>query len=126
MDKNFVIIKCNSCGAVVKVLKDCDSENCNVNCCGKEMKALEPNSVDAALEKHIPTYEVNGDKIIVKVNHVMDENHFIEWICMVHDNRECLVKFSPGQTAEASFHYKPGAILYSYCNLHGLWKTEVK
>ena len=30
----------------------------------------------------------DGDKIIVKVNHVMEEDHYIEWISVVSDNEE--------------------------------------
>ena len=51
------------------------------------MKELVPNSVDAAVEKHVPTYEVKDGKIFVKVNHVMEEDHYIEWIAMASDDK---------------------------------------
>ena len=31
-----------------------------------------------------------------------------------------------GEDAEVTFKYKPGAMLYAYCNKHGLWVTEVE
>ena len=126
MKKELVVKKCKSCGATVKVIKDCNCNGCGIICCGEPMEKLVPNSVDAAVEKHVPTYEREGDKIIVKVNHVMEEEHYIEWICLVTENRECMVKFSAGESAEAKFSYVPGSTLYSYCNKHGLWKTEVE
>ena len=125
MENELIIRKCMSCGATVKVLKDCNC-NCKIQCCGEEMKKLESNSVDAAVEKHIPTYEKVEDEIYVKVNHVMEEDHFIEWISLVSGNEEYTVKLHPGQDAEARFKYIPGSTLYAYCNKHGLWKAEVE
>ena len=51
------------------------------------MIELVPNSVDAAFEMHVPNYEVIYNRIIVTVNHVMEENHFIEWIAMLANNK---------------------------------------
>ena len=87
MKNNLIIKKCMSCGAIVKVLKDCTCNNCGIKCCGEEMQILLPNSVDAAIEKHVPTYEKVEDEILVKVNHVMEKEHFIEWISLVKENK---------------------------------------
>ncbi len=122
MKNELVIKKCKTCGTIIKML-EADKE---ISCCGKTMETLLPNSVDAAVEKHVPTYEKIEDKIIVKVNHVMEKEHYIEWICLVTDKRECMVKLHPGETAEAKFKYVPNSTIYAYCNMHGLWKTEVE
>ena len=90
------------------------------------MEVLVPNSVDAAVEKHVPTYEIKDGRIFVKVNHVMDEDHYIEWITIVRNNREKTVYFKPGEEAVAHCKYEPGTVLYAYCNKHGLWKAEVE
>ena len=126
MNNELIIKKCKSCGATVKVINDCNCNGCGIVCCGEPMEKLVPNSVDAAVEKHVPTYEKVGDEIIVTVNHVMEEEHFIEWVCMVEENKEITVEFKPGEKAETKFHYAKGAILYAYCNKHGLWKKEVE
>ena len=126
MSRELKIKKCNSCKAMVKVLEDCNCDNCGIKCCGEEMKELIPNSVDAAFEKHIPTYEVKDGKIFIKVNHVMEEEHFIEWISIVFDNKECITYFKPGEEATTHCKYVPGSIIYAYCNKHGLWKKEVE
>lgn len=126
MSSELVIKKCSDCGAIVKVLRDCNCDDCGIVCCGKEMKKLVPNTVEASFEKHIPTYEVEGNKIKVKVNHVMEEKHYIEWIAMVVDGEEYVKYFKPGEVAEATFDYVPGAKLYEYCNLHELWTADVK
>ena len=126
MKNELIIKKCNSCGAIVKVLEDCNCEGCGIMCCDKPMEVLVPNSVDAAVEKHVPTYEVVDDEIIVRVNHVMEKEHYIEWITLVKENKEITVKLYPEQAAEARFPYLKGGTLYAYCNKHGLWKTEVE
>lgn len=125
MSKELIIKKCFKCGAVVKVLDDCEC-NCGFKCCGEEMKTLVPNSVDAAVEKHVPTYEVKEGKIFVKVNHVMEEDHYIEWISIVYDEREVTTYFEPGGVPIAHCKYVPGSTIYAYCNKHSLWKTEVE
>lgn len=126
MKNELVIKKCTKCGAMVKVIEDCNCGNCGIKCCGEEMVKLVPNSVDAAVEKHVPTYEKVEDEIFVKVNHVMEKEHFIEWIALVADNKEEMIKLYPEQNAEVRFKYIPGSTIYAYCNKHGLWKTEVK
>ena len=77
MVKEIKLKKCNICGKVIEVTNDEP-----VMCCGQEMVDVKPNSVDCAIEKHIPTYTVNGDEIEVTVNHVMEEDHYIEWIAI--------------------------------------------
>ena len=126
MKNELVIKKCKSCGAMVKVLKDCTCENCGIKCCGEEMEILVPNSVEAAIEKHIPTYEKVEDEIFVKVNHVMEKEHYIEWVALVKDNKEYIVNLYPEQNAECRFKYIPGSTIYAYCNKHGLWKKDVE
>ena len=126
MENEIIIKKCKKCGAVVKVLKNCNYDGCEIQCCGESMQKLVPNSVDAAVEKHVPTYEKVEDEIYVKVNHVMEKEHYIEWIALVKENKEYMVKLYPEQNAEARFKYIPNSTLYAYCNKHGLWKAEVQ
>lgn len=118
--------RCNKCGALVKVLKDCNCDNCGIKCCDQSLEKITPNSVDASFEKHIPEYQINGENIEVKVNHVMDEDHYIEWISYIYDNKEQVVYFAPGNEPKATFKYVQGAKIYSYCNKHSLWSQEVK
>ena len=126
MSKELVVKKCLKCGAMVKVLEDCHCGNCGIQCCGEEMKVLVPNSVDAAAEKHVPTYEVKDGKIFVRVNHVMDDDHYIEWISIVFDNAEKTAYFKPGEEPVTHCKYVPGSTIYAYCNKHGLWKIDVE
>ena len=124
--KEFIIKKCLKCGTVVKVLGNSNDKETKITCCDEEMKTLIPNSVDAAIEKHVPTYEVKDGKIFINVNHVMEEDHFIEWISIVFGDKHVTTFLTPGKEAIAHCKYVPGSTIYAYCNKHGLWKTDVK
>lgn len=124
--KELVIKECSKCGAIVEVIKDCNCDDCGIKCCEEKMKRVVPNSVDAAIEKHVPTYERIEDEIFVKVNHVMEKEHYIEWLAMTSDDKVYKVMLYPEQNAECRFKYIPGSTIYAYCNKHGLWSKEVK
>lgn len=125
MSKELIIKKCTKCGAVVKVLEECKC-TCGIQCCGEEMKTLVPNSTDASAEKHIPTYEVKDGKIYAKVNHVMDDDHYIEWISICFGDKQVTTYFEPGEEPICHCKYVPGSTIYAYCNKHALWKTHVE
>ena len=120
------ILKCNKCGKIVEILH----EGCPVvMCCGEEMKELTANTTDAAQEKHIPVYTIEDDKLVVtvgEVEHPMEEKHYIEWIAVESDDGVERVYLEPGFEPTATFKVKDNMTIYAYCNLHGLWKTEVK
>ena len=126
MKDNFLLKKCTKCGALVKVFNDCTCDNCGIQCCGEEMKVLVPNTTDAAKEKHVPTYQVYGEKMMVRVNHVMEPDHYIEWIACVNENRERIKYLKPGDEPQVTFKHIPGSTIYAYCNKHDLWKCEVE
>ena len=126
MKNELIIKKCKNCGATIKIIKDCTCNDCGIICCGEHMQKVEPNSVDAVVEKHVPTYEKVEDEIVVRVNHVMEKEHYIEWICLVKENKEIMIKLYPEQNAELRFPYIKDSTIYSYCNKHGLWKSEIE
>ena len=123
MNEEYIIKRCPVCGAVIRVLKGKDD---SITCCGEWMVDCVPNTVDAAVEKHKPEVVVDGDKVNVTVNHVMEDDHYIEWISIsVPGKREKVIYLKPGEVATASFCHIPGSKVYAYCNKHGLWMTEV-
>ncbi|MFI3261111.1 MAG: desulfoferrodoxin family protein [bacterium] len=127
MNNQFIIKKCMKCGAVVNVIEDCHcSEENNISCCGTVMTVLKSNSTDAAVEKHVPEYEVKGNKILVKVNHVMEEDHFIKFIALVDKKNQVICDLTNNTDAVAEFDYIPGSTIYEYCNKHGIWKIDVE
>jgi len=125
MKNELKIKKCLKCGAMIKVIEDCNCKECGFTCCGQTMKEMSANSVEAAIEKHIPTYEVEEDKLIVRVNHVMENEHFIEWICLKTEEKEEYVSLKEKEEAVAIFEKVSEGTLYAYCNKHGLWKMDI-
>lgn len=123
--KELLIKKCLKCGAQIEVLKDCNCNDCGIMCCGEQMKDVKFNSVDAAVEKHIPTYEIKNNEIIVTVNHVMEEEHYIEWICYKTSKKEMYTYFNKGEDATTIFPYNGKGYIYSSCNKHGIWKNSI-
>ena len=116
--------KCSICGAIVKVVEN--QNNSNFICCGKEMEDIIPNSVDASFERHIPDVYIEDDEMLIQVNHVMEDNHYIEWILVKTEKETNEFFFKPGDVCEIQVPYTGKALVYSYCNLHGLWKKEVE
>ena len=122
------VYKCEVCGNIVEVLYKGGGV---LVCCGKPMKLMEENTVDAAVEKHVPVIEAEGNKVTVKVGsvtHPMVEEHWIQWIYLETKEgvqRKCL---NPGDEPKAVFALNDGdkaVAAYEYCNLHGLWKKEI-
>ena len=126
MKNTLIIKKCLKCGAVIKIINDCKCDGCGINCCNEKMTTLIPNSVDANIEKHVPSYKIVEDEIFITVNHVMEKEHFIEWIAMEKDGIYNEVQLYPEQNSECRFKYIPGAKIYAYCNKHGLWMAVVE
>ena len=62
----LLLKKCKSCGATIKVLKDCNCNGCGIVCCNEPMEVIAPNSVDAAVEKHVPVYEIKDGKAYLR------------------------------------------------------------
>ncbi len=118
---------CRHCGNIVGLIHN---SGVPVFCCGEKMQPLEANTVEASAEKHLPVVTADGNTVKVAVGavaHPMTDEHSIQWIYLqtTHGGqRKCL---QPGDAPELSFALsgdKPVAA-YAYCNLHGLWKTEI-
>lgn len=119
---------CESCGNIVEMIEDSGIE---LVCCGDYMQELEPNTTDAANEKHVPVIEVNGNAVKVTVGstiHPMGDDHHISWI-VLYTEYGCQRKYlDPNGKPIATFELADGdkaVSAYEYCNLHGLWKADV-
>ena len=118
------IYKCNVCGNIVEVTHTGVGE---LVCCNQPMQLMQENTEDAVTEKHVPIIEKTESSITVKVGevtHPMDENHFIEWIEILADEKVYRKYLHSGDTPTAVFEIKAENVTArAYCNLHGLWKN---
>ncbi|MCL2862003.1 MAG: desulfoferrodoxin [Firmicutes bacterium] len=118
---------CNVCGNLIGLI---ENKGVPLVCCGKNMTHLVPNTVDASYEKHLPDVTVLGDSVIVKVGstlHPMTEEHNIPFVYVATEKggqRKCL-KVNDEPIVKFSFLEDKPIAVYAYCNLHGLWKTEI-
>ena len=100
-------------------------------CCGQKMTLLEPNTVDASGEKHLPVAKVEGNTVYVNVgsvDHPMTEEHSILWIYLETEKGGQRKALKPGDAPRAEFvltEDDKAVSVYAYCNLHGLWKSEL-
>ena len=124
-DQKFFI--CKHCGNLIGLI---DNMGVPLVCCGEKMAELVPNTEEASTEKHLPAVTVSGDVITVEVGsvpHPMEDAHYIEFVYVETERggqRKCL---KTGEAPKLTFCFtedKPFAV-FAYCNLHGLWKTEI-
>ena len=123
MEQKFYI--CKHCGNMVAMVKNSGAP---ITCCGEAMTEIIPCSTDAALEKHVPVYTVEGNKVLVtvgSVEHPMLPEHYIEWVSLQTKSGNQRKPLQPGQAPKVCFSLCEGdevEAVYAYCNLHSLWK----
>ncbi|MCD8074564.1 MAG: desulfoferrodoxin [Lachnospiraceae bacterium] len=124
MELKFYI--CENCGNIAMKVKD---KGTPLVCCGQKMKELIPGTTDAAAEKHVPVYTVEGNLVKVNVgsvDHPMLPEHYIEWIALKTREGVQIKELKPGEKPSACFALCEGdevEEVYAYCNLHSLWKA---
>ena len=118
--------KCTHCGNVIE--KGVDS-GVPVVCCGEEMEELIPNTVDASGEKHVPVVtRIDEHTIKVEVGsvpHPMLPEHHIAFIYVETERGGIRVNLTDKPEAIVCHCAERPIAVYEYCNLHGLWKTEL-
>ncbi len=118
---------CKHCGNIVGMIH---ASGVSLVCCGEKMAQLEAGTVEASREKHIPVVKVEGNTVVANVGsvaHPMSKEHSITWVYLQTDRggqRKCL---NPGDEPVVTFALadETPVAVYAYCNLHGLWKTEL-
>lgn len=127
MTKLNQVYRCSVCGNIVNVLHTGSGE---LVCCGQPMDLFSEKTENEGLEKHIPVIEKTETNIRVKVGeveHPMEDNHYIEWIEVILDDGRIIRKFlNPGDKPEIILCMKKKVTkARAYCNIHGLWSTNL-
>lgn len=125
MDMSFY--RCKICGQIIGIVR---STGLPLTCCGEEMEELIPGLSDASLEKHVPVFETDNDRVHVTVGalpHPMTQAHYIEWIAIKTKYGNQRKQLNPGDKPEACFAICEGdevEAVYAFCNIHSLWKAD--
>ena len=125
MDMKFY--KCKHCGQMVAIVKE---TGVPIICCGEPMEEIIAGTTDAAVEKHVPVYEVKDNLVTVtvgSVEHPMIDVHYIEWVSLKTKQGNQRKALNPGDEPKVEFSICEGdevEAVYAYCNLHSLWKAE--
>src|ERR1035437_7966273 len=127
MARDFKVYRCPHCGNIVTVM---NYGGGTLVCCGDPMiLVVAGENETASKEKHIPVVTVKDSIVEVAVGstpHPMTAEHLIQWISLVTDTQVYTQYLTPSDAPAAKFVLPAGAgsyEVYSYCNLHGLWKA---
>lgn len=129
MTQKKQIYKCSICGNITEVIHEGAGE---LVCCGKPMDLMEGKTKEEGTEKHMPIIDIiSENEISVKVgevDHPMENIHYIEWIEAIMIDGSSIRKFlKPEEKPEAIFNINNKIeSIRAYCNIHGLWLSEIK
>ena len=131
-DQKF--FRCAHCGNIVGLVHDesvLRDASVPLVCCGDDMIAMEANTSDGAREKHVPAVSWSEGILTVQIGsalHPSTEEHHIDWIYVKTEFGGQRKGFIPGDAPCASFCFVDDVPqeVFAYCNLHGLWKLELK
>lgn len=123
MAKSGEFYQCGKCGNLFQMM-----ENGNCVPTGEMLKLVEPNTTDAAKEKHVPVIEKIDGGYTVKVGsvaHPMETEHYITFIILETDDGMVYQKnLKPGEPAEMTVKTDAKAVrALEFCNKHGLWQA---
>ena len=128
MSNNIKFYICETCGNLVEVVH---ASGVPMVCCGKKMKEIVPEAIDASREKHVPEVKVDGNTVTVTIGsvlHPMAEEHSILWVYLETSLGGQRKNLEVGKAPVATFSLADGEVpvsAYAYCNLHGLWKKDI-
>lgn len=122
------IYECDNCGKIIFMV-----ENKFVTptiCCGEEMKESKVHEVDMGKEKHVPCIKIKDDFAHIQVGedlHPYEPTHYIKMILVEFDDSVYAKCLKPTDKPVVCIPLDKGKKIkrvYSYCNIHGWWKTE--
>lgn len=125
MEMNFYV--CKKCGNIVGFI---DKSSDNMTCCGELLEKIDVNKEGADLEKHVPVYRMEANKVIVNIGekeHPMTKEHHIKWVFLKSRLGNQRKELDIYQDPTVTFSVVAGdevEKVYAFCNIHGLFVSK--
>ena len=125
MEEKFYF--CKKCGNLAVMIT---ASGVTPKCCGDDMECLVAHTGNEGIEKHLTVVEkISDNEVIVRVGsnpHPMVEAHYIEFICLQTSTGFVISRLKPEEKPEVRMCFTGTPIaVYAYCNIHGLWRTDL-
>lgn len=108
---------CPTCGNMITAMTDT-----NISCCGKKMKALQPQKANDNDKLKVETIE---NDFYITTNHAMEREHYIAFIALLTGDSILLKKQYPEWGLQVRIPIFAHGRLLWYCNKHGLFYMEI-
>ena len=127
MTNRLEIYRCKTCNNIIQVLIEGEGE---LYCCGHPMEKMEKQTQESGNgEYHVPVKmycQEKGPYIQVgKDPHPMTDEHHIEFIQIVSDDKKCVKTLYLEPEQEPKMYLKneedENFCMLELCNIHGLW-----
>ena len=111
--KNLKFYVCPQCGNLVTA-----TEDAQIFCCGKTLKALEPVKAEADDKLNVELIE---NEYFVSSSHEMNKEHYIMFVALLTGDSIVLRRQYPEWDLQTSLPRMAHGKLIWYCNQHGLF-----
>lgn len=108
---------CPDCGNVITAMVDT-----NISCCGKKMKALQPQKANENEKLKVETIE---NDFYIRTDHPMEREHYIAFIALLTGDSILLKKQYPEWELQVRIPFMAHGRLLWYCNKHGLFYMDI-
>lgn len=118
---------CRHCGNLAGMIHDAGVP---MWCCNEKMEKLVPSTAESGGEKHLPVVTVKDHTVSVNVGsvgHPMTPEHLIQWVYLQTERGGQRKNLRPSDDPAVTFALDgdKAVAVYAYCNLHGLWMTDL-
>lgn len=108
---------CPNCGNTIIAMADT-----NIACCGKKLKALQPQKADENQRLNVEKIE---NDFYITAKHPMEREHYISFIALLTGDSIMLRKQYPEWELQVRIPVFAHGKLLWYCNKHGLFYQDI-
>lgn len=120
------VYKCEICGNI-EIRHENETET--IYCCHEPMGEMSAKTSDFGEEKHLPLVTRTAPSTLhVRVGetlHPTTDTHRVQWIYVETENGGQRIELGDVPEVDVEVGDEKVVAVYAYCNLHGLWKTEM-